>query len=68
MQSRHFRVPALKSGPFPEALEAELAQEIRDVAILGIRSKTRIPKAVLESAPLLLVIGAYCIGVELFPK
>jgi D-3-phosphoglycerate dehydrogenase len=44
--------------------EAKLVQEIPDVAVLGIRSKTRITKTVLESARKLLVIGAYCIGVE----
>jgi D-3-phosphoglycerate dehydrogenase len=44
--------------------EAALVQEIRDVTVLGIRSKTRITKSVLESAPELLVVGAYCIGVE----
>ena len=43
---------------------AALVQEIRNVAVLGIRSKTRITKSVLESAPELLVVGAYCIGVE----
>jgi len=44
--------------------EAALAREVRDVTVLGIRSKTRITRAVLESAPGLLVVGAYCIGVE----
>jgi D-3-phosphoglycerate dehydrogenase len=44
--------------------EAALIQEIRDVTVLGIRSKTRITKSVLEAAPELLVVGAYCIGVE----
>jgi D-3-phosphoglycerate dehydrogenase len=43
---------------------AVLVQEIRNVTVLGIRSKTRITKSVLESAPQLLVVGAYCIGVE----
>lgn len=43
---------------------ALLAQEIRDVSVLGIRSKTRITRSVLESASELLVVGAYCIGVE----
>jgi D-3-phosphoglycerate dehydrogenase len=44
--------------------EALLVQEIRDVSVLGIRSKTRITRSVLESASELLVVGAYCIGVE----
>jgi D-3-phosphoglycerate dehydrogenase len=34
------------------------------VNVLGVRSKTRITKSVLEAAPELLVVGAYCIGVE----
>jgi D-3-phosphoglycerate dehydrogenase / 2-oxoglutarate reductase len=42
----------------------ELIREVRDVSVLGIRSKTRITKSILESAPELLVVGAYCIGVE----
>jgi len=44
--------------------EGVLLQVLRDVSILGVRSKTKITKAVLESAPDLLVVGAYCIGVE----
>jgi len=44
--------------------EALLVQEIRDVSVLGIRSKTRITKSILGSASELLVVGAYCIGVE----
>jgi D-3-phosphoglycerate dehydrogenase len=46
----------------PEA--AELEREARDVTVLGIRSKTRITRSLLEAAPQLLVVGAYCIGVE----
>jgi D-3-phosphoglycerate dehydrogenase / 2-oxoglutarate reductase len=43
---------------------AFLIQEIRDVSVLGIRSKTRITQSILKAAPELLVVGAYCIGVE----
>jgi D-3-phosphoglycerate dehydrogenase len=43
---------------------AVLIQEIPDVSVLGIRSKTRVTESVLASAPELLVVGAYCIGVE----
>ena len=46
----------------PEA--AELEREARDVTVLGIRSKTRITRSLLDAAPQLLVVGAYCIGVE----
>ncbi len=55
-----YDVRALPGSPS----EATLMQESRDVTVLGIRSKTRITKSVLDSAPKLLVVGAYCIGVE----
>jgi D-3-phosphoglycerate dehydrogenase len=41
-----------------------LTQTIGDVDILGIRSKTRITADVLERAPRLLAIGAFCIGTD----
>lgn len=42
--------------------EAELAQRIRDVHVLGIRSKTQVTPAVLDEARRLLAVGAFCIG------
>ncbi len=42
--------------------EKELIKKIKDVHILGIRSKTTITEAVLEHANKLMSIGAYCIG------
>ena len=42
--------------------EDELIEKIRDISILGIRSKTQITKRVLDHAPRLLAIGAFCIG------
>jgi len=42
--------------------EDELIERIKDISILGIRSKTNITKRVLENAPRLLAIGAFCIG------
>jgi D-3-phosphoglycerate dehydrogenase / 2-oxoglutarate reductase len=42
--------------------EAELIAAIQDVSILGIRSKTQVTRRVLEAAPKLLTIGAFCIG------
>ena len=42
--------------------EDELILKMKDVAVLGIRSKTEITKKVLESAPKLQAIGAFCIG------
>lgn len=44
--------------------EAELKQKIRDVTVLGVRSKTKVSDAVLDAAPNLLAIGAFCIGTD----
>lgn len=44
--------------------EEELAHIIRDVHILGIRSKTQVTARVLESARKLQAIGCFCIGVN----
>lgn len=44
--------------------EQDLIQEIKNVHILGIRSKTMITKKVLEAAPKLQAIGCFCIGVN----
>ena len=42
--------------------ESELAQRVRDVHILGIRSKTRVTPTVLDEARRLLAVGCFCIG------
>lgn len=42
--------------------EEELAEAIKDVSILGIRSKTQVTAKVLENAKRLLAVGAFCIG------
>lgn len=42
--------------------ESQLAEKIKDVSILGIRSKTKITKKVIANAKKLLTIGAFCIG------
>ncbi len=42
--------------------EDELIKELKDVSILGIRSKTEITKRVLDNSPKLIAIGAFCIG------
>jgi len=44
--------------------EDELIKEIKDVHILGIRSKTQITEKVLAAAKKLQVIGCFCIGVN----
>lgn len=42
--------------------EDELIQKIKNVSVLGIRSKTQVTERVLEHANRLMVIGAFCIG------
>lgn len=44
--------------------EEALIQEIKDVHLLGIRSKTQITKKVLDHADKLQAIGCFCIGVN----
>jgi D-3-phosphoglycerate dehydrogenase len=44
--------------------EQDLIRELKDVHLVGIRSKTRITKKVLEAAPKLQAIGCFCIGVN----
>lgn len=42
--------------------EKELAERIKDVHVLGIRSKTQVTPRVLDEARRLLAVGAFCIG------
>ena len=42
--------------------EEDLCKKIKDVSFLGIRSKTEITQKIIDAAPKLLVIGAFCIG------
>lgn len=44
--------------------ENELSEKIKDVSILGIRSKTNVSEKVLSKAGKLLVIGAFCVGIN----
>jgi D-3-phosphoglycerate dehydrogenase / 2-oxoglutarate reductase len=44
--------------------EEELVDKIKDVHLLGIRSKTLITEKVLEAAKKLQAIGCFCIGVN----
>lgn len=44
--------------------EDELTEEIKDVHILGIRSKTQVTKKILDAAKKLQAIGCFCIGVN----
>ncbi len=42
--------------------ESDLIKEIKNVHLLGIRSKTKITNEVLKNAPKLQAIGCFCIG------
>ncbi len=42
--------------------EDELAERIKDVSVIGIRSKTHLTKKVLANANRLIGVGAFCIG------
>ncbi len=44
--------------------EEDLVREIKDVHLLGIRSKTQITPKILEAARKLQAIGCFCIGVN----
>lgn len=44
--------------------EDELIEKIKDVSILGIRSKTKITAKIIENAPHLLAIGVFAIGIN----
>jgi D-3-phosphoglycerate dehydrogenase / 2-oxoglutarate reductase len=63
-------VPVLEGEGFEvesagRALDApELIQRLDGVSLLGIRSKTEVDAAVLDAAPDLLAVGAFCIGVN----
>ena len=53
-----FAVETIK-GALPEA---ELIERVRDIHVLGIRSKTQVTPAVLDAGKRLLTVGAFCIG------
>lgn len=53
-----YQVEALKSS-LPED---QLIEKIRDVHVIGIRSKTKLTGRVLKEAKNLIVIGCFCIG------
>ena len=58
-----FRSDGLDLEVLPGALpEEELIKKIKDVHIVGLRSKTNITKPVLDAAERLLAVGCFCIG------
>ncbi|MBX7249892.1 MAG: phosphoglycerate dehydrogenase [Caulobacteraceae bacterium] len=63
--ARRFRDEGYDVAIEPGAVsEVELAGRLKDVSILGIRSKTQVTAAALAGAERLLAVGAYCIGVN----
>ncbi|KAF2811232.1 D-3-phosphoglycerate dehydrogenase [Mytilinidion resinicola] len=58
LQGQGYQVEVLKSS-LPED---ELVAKIKDVHVIGIRSKTKLTERVLKQAKNLIVIGCFCIG------
>lgn len=61
-----FDMGGLKDVTFvPGALEGDaLLDVLKSAQVLGIRSKTRLTREMLEQAPNLLAIGCFCIGTD----
>lgn len=60
-----FRAAGYEVESHKAALEERgLIAEVRDAAILGVRSKTPVSRAVIEAAEKLVTVGAFCIGVD----
>jgi D-3-phosphoglycerate dehydrogenase len=57
-QAEGFKVEAVKTA----LKEKELAERIKDVHLLGIRSKTHLTAPALAEARRLLAVGCFCIG------
>lgn len=58
LENEGYSVESIKSS----LSEAELCEKIKDISILGIRSKTYLSKKVLGCAKRLIGVGAFCIG------
>lgn len=58
LKEQGYQVEFLKSS-LPED---QLIEKIRDVHVIGIRSKTKLTERVLREAKNLIVIGCFCIG------
>ncbi|MEQ9403702.1 MAG: phosphoglycerate dehydrogenase [Cyclobacteriaceae bacterium] len=58
LKAEEYQVTTHSSG----MSEDELCEAIRDISILGIRSKTQVTPKVLDSAKRLMAVGAFCIG------
>lgn len=60
LEKERYQVELLKTA----LDEAELIQKVKDISILGIRSKTKVTQKVLENAKKLKVIGTFSIGTD----
>ncbi len=60
LKAAGFKVNAVSHSPGKKVL----AQMLEEITFLGIRSKTRIGPDILQRAPNLSAIGAFCIGTE----
>jgi D-3-phosphoglycerate dehydrogenase len=60
LAQEEFRVERLKTA-LPEP---ELCERVRDVHVLGIRSKTQVTEEVLRAGRHLLGVGCFCIGTD----
>ncbi|TVY19086.1 D-3-phosphoglycerate dehydrogenase 2 [Lachnellula arida] len=58
LTAQGYQVEAVKSS-LPED---QLIEKIRDVHVIGIRSKTKLNEKVLRAAKNLIVVGCFCIG------
>jgi D-3-phosphoglycerate dehydrogenase len=58
LKAQGYQVEAYKTS-LPED---QLIEKIRDVHVIGIRSKTKLSEKVLREAKSLLVVGCFCIG------
>ena len=58
MKAEGFNVETYSAG----LDEDELCEKIKNISVLGIRSKTQVTAKVLDNANRLMVIGAFCIG------
>lgn len=58
LKGQGYQVETLKSSLSEDAL----IEKIRDVQVIGIRSKTKLTARVLQEAKNLIVIGCFCIG------
>jgi len=47
-----------------ELNDDELLERMKDVSILGIRSKTQVTKKILQNVNRLMAVGAFCIGTD----